>query len=100
MHTSHVKTVRNDMQGLVREAQDLFREASSITGEKAEDLRAKGVDLLDAALVAAQDAQAVVVQGSKQAFDATDDFVQENPWKAVAISAGVGLVLGLLIARK
>jgi len=26
--------------------------------------------------------------------------VQENPWKAVAISAGIGLLVGMLIARK
>lgn len=100
MQASHVKTVRNDVKGLVREAQELFREATSITGEKAEDLRAKGIHLLDSALASAQDAQAAVIDGSKQAFEATDDFVQENPWKAVAISAGIGLVLGLLIARK
>ncbi len=100
MHSSHVKTVRNDVKGLVREAQDLFREATSITGDKAEDLRAKGIHLLETALASAHDAQVAVIDTSKEAFEATDDFVKDNPWKAVAVSAGIGLLVGLLIARK
>jgi ElaB/YqjD/DUF883 family membrane-anchored ribosome-binding protein len=100
MHTSRVKTVRHDFSGLLREAQDLFREATAITGEKAEELRSKGIGLIDTALAAAQDAQGAVIDSGKAAVEATDDFVQENPWTAVAIGAGVGLVVGLLIARK
>lgn len=100
MQPSHVKTVRHDVKGLVREAQELFREATLITGEKAEDLRAKGIGLLESALASAQEAQAAVIDSSKQAFEATDTFVKENPWKAVGISAGVGLLIGLLISRK
>ena len=95
MHSSHVKTVRNDVKGLVREAQDLFREATSITGDKAEDLRTKGINLLETALASAHDAQVAVIDTSKEAFEATDDFVKDNPWKAVAISAGVGLLVGV-----
>ena len=30
----------------------------------------------------------------------TDTYVHENPWRAVGIAAGVGLLLGLLIGRR
>jgi ElaB/YqjD/DUF883 family membrane-anchored ribosome-binding protein len=100
MLESNVKTVRNDMRTLLREAQDLFREATSMTGDKADDMRERGMALLDTALTKAQEVQAAAIQTGKEVAETADDFVKENPWKAVALSAGVGLLVGLLIARK
>ncbi|NDB70762.1 MAG: DUF883 domain-containing protein [Methylocystaceae bacterium] len=37
---------------------------------------------------------------AKDAGKAADNYVHDNPWKAVGIAAGVGLVLGLLISRR
>lgn len=100
MLTSNIKTVRNDMKTLVKDAQDLFREASLVTGEKAEELRAKGLALLDTAMEKAQEIQTVAVEKGKVAAQSTDEFVHEHPWKAVGIAAGIGLLVGLLISRK
>jgi ElaB/YqjD/DUF883 family membrane-anchored ribosome-binding protein len=100
MTTSNIKTVRNDMKTLVKDAQELFREAGSVTGEKAEELRARGLVLLDRAIDKAQEVQAVAVEKGKAAAQGADEFVQEHPWKAVAISAGVGMLIGMLISRK
>lgn len=100
MTASSYKTVRNDMKSLVRDAQQLFREASVATGERADELRAKGQELLDSAAQRAQDLQAVAVETSKELANNTDSFVKENPWKAVAISAGVGVLVGMLIGRR
>jgi ElaB/YqjD/DUF883 family membrane-anchored ribosome-binding protein len=100
MLKSNLKTARTDMKSLIRDAQDLFREATSATGLKAEDLRNRGLDLLDAAVAKAQNMQAAALETGKEIAETTDDYVQENPWRAVAISAGVGLLVGMLIARK
>jgi ElaB/YqjD/DUF883 family membrane-anchored ribosome-binding protein len=100
MLESNIKTVRTDMKTLVEDAQELFREATSTSGVKAEELRAKGMDLLDAAMEKAQDLQAAALEASKDLADSADGYIQENPWKAIAVSAGVGLLIGLLIARK
>ncbi len=100
MTASSYKTVRNDMKSLVRDAQQLFREASVATGERADDLRAKGLELLDAATQRTQELQTAAVETSKELAGTTDDFVKQNPWKAVAISAGVGVLVGMLIGRK
>lgn len=100
MLTSNIKTVRNDMKTLVKDAQDLFREASLVTGEKAEELRARGLALLDTAMEKAQEIQTVAVEKGKVAAQSTDEFVHEHPWKAVGIAAGIGLLVGLLISRK
>ncbi|RZI44307.1 DUF883 domain-containing protein [Herbaspirillum sp. HC18] len=100
MLTSNIKTVRNDMKTLVKDAQELLREASLATGEKADELRARGLALLDVAMEKAHEVQAIAVEKGKAAAQSTDEFVHEHPWKAVGIAAGVGLVIGLLISRR
>lgn len=100
MLTTNIKTVRNDMTTLVKDAQDLLHEASLASGEKAEELRAKGLALLDVAMEKAHEVQAVAVEKGKAAAQSTDEFVHEHPWKAVGIAAGFGLVIGLLISRR
>lgn len=100
MLSSNLKTVRTDMKTLVKDAQDLFREATNATGEKAEMLRNQGLTLLDAAITKAHDAQAAALETGKEIVETADTYVQENPWKAVGLSAGLGVLIGLLIARK
>jgi len=41
-----------------------------------------------------------VQDGAKQAMDTTDTYVRDNPWRAVGISAAVGAIIGILIARR
>jgi ElaB/YqjD/DUF883 family membrane-anchored ribosome-binding protein len=33
-------------------------------------------------------------------MDTTDAYVRTNPWRAVGISAGIGALVGFLIARR
>jgi ElaB/YqjD/DUF883 family membrane-anchored ribosome-binding protein len=99
MHRSTLRT-RSDLRSMVEDAQELFREAAASTGEKAEDLRDKGLELLDSAVSKAQDVQAAAIEAGKEIAATTDDYVQENPWRAIAISAGIGLLVGLAISRK
>jgi len=99
MTMSSFKTVRTDMKTLVKEAQELFREAATTSGDKADDLRNKGLSLLESAVEKAQNAQAVAIEKGKEVAKRTDDYVHDNPWRAVAISAGIGLLVGLVIGR-
>ena len=68
-----LKTVRNDMKTLVKDAQALFAEAAAATGEKADELRARGLTLLEAAAEAAQTAQAAAIEKGKEVAAKTDD---------------------------
>ena len=98
--SQELTTSRSDMKSLVQNAQDLFREATTSTGIKADELRTKGMALLETAMQKAQDVQAAALETSKELASTADEYVQENPWRAVAVSATVGVLVGLLIARK
>ncbi len=41
-----------------------------------------------------------VIDKTKAAARATDDFVHDEPWKAVGVAAALGLALGVLIGRR
>ena len=44
--------------------------------------------------------QSALLEKTKYAAQTTDDYVHENPWKAVGLAAGVGLIVGLLLRRR
>jgi ElaB/YqjD/DUF883 family membrane-anchored ribosome-binding protein len=44
--------------------------------------------------------QALLTDKTKEYARQTDHYVQENPWRAVGIAAGAGLIIGLLIRRR
>lgn len=94
------RALKQDIQTLLDDAQALFKEAASVTGDKADSLRQKGQTLLEDALEKAQNLQAAAVEKSRQVAEKTDDYVRENPWRAAAISLGVGVIAGLLLGRK
>ena len=89
-----------DFRVVVADAEDLLKATASQAGEKVAVARERIQDSLHHAKVKLAEAEDILVQRSKQAARATDDYVHENPWQAVGAAVGVGLVIGLLIGRR
>lgn len=89
-----------DVKTVLSDAETLLKQAASSSGEKAAELRERGMGMLRQAKEKAQDLQDAVVHKSKAAARATDDYVHDHPWQAVGVAAGVGLLIGLLLNRK
>ena len=89
-----------DLRTVVRDTEELLKATASQTGDKAEEARRRVSAALDGAKVRLQQAQASAAQMSDEALKATEQYVRDNPWQAVGIAAGVGLVLGALLARR
>ena len=90
----------SDMKVVVSDAEEILRATAGVAGEKMTDLRERiGERLRDAKLRIA-DAEAALVDKTKAAARSTDDYVNDNPWQAVGIAAGVGLLLGIIIGRR
>ncbi|MCE4060659.1 YqjD family protein [Pandoraea sputorum] len=99
VHTNKEKFM-TDIKSVLADAEDLLKQAANTTGERASELSDKALTLLKQAKEKASDVQVVVVEKSKQAARATDDYVHDHPWQAVGIAAGIGVVIGLLLNRK
>ena len=97
--TSKEKFVSN-LKTLVGDAEELFKATTNQAGEKVALARQKIEQSLIEGKKALADAEQTLVKKSKECAEIADDYVRENPWSAVGIAAGVGLVLGLLIRGK
>ena len=79
MLESNINTVRTDLKTLMKDAQEL---------------------LLDSAIDGAHHLQQAALEKGKKIAHDTDTYVHEHPWRAIGISAAVGVLVGMLIARR
>jgi ElaB/YqjD/DUF883 family membrane-anchored ribosome-binding protein len=89
-----------DLKVVVADAEELLRATASQAGEKVAAARERIQASLASAKVKLSDAERALLEKTKEAAKATDEFVQDHPWKAVGIAAGAGLLLGILISRR
>lgn len=92
--------IARDIQNVVTDAQELLKTVQAEGETRLTEVKAKVQSQLDAARQTLTELQATVQAGAKQAMDTTDAYVRTNPWRAVGISAGVGALIGFLIARR
>ena len=97
---SSLNTASADMKVLVKDAQALLTAAAAMTGEKADELRARGMELLDRAMGKASQYQGQAVIKSKELAESADVYVKDNPWRTVLAAASVGLLVGIYLGRK
>lgn len=88
-----VEKVVGDVRILATDVEELVKASAAQSGEKLAQARAR----IRNALAEAKD---TVVVGSAEAARITDRYVHENAWKAVGISAGIALLVGLLVGRR
>lgn len=89
-----------DFKVVVADAEALIKATANTGGEALDNLRSKAEDSLAVAKSKIADAQDSLVEKSKAAAAVTDEYVHDNPWKAIGVSAGIGLIIGLLIGRR
>ncbi len=99
-NASNKQKLVSDMKVVVADAEEILRATAGIAGEKMADLRERIADRLRDAKERIADAEDVLLDKTKAAARATDDFVNANPWQAVGIAAGIGVVLGIIIGRR
>ena len=89
MQHASTDKLMHDLRTVVTDAEELLKATASQTGERIEKVRARAEESLRAAREH--------VQGTGRELDSQ---VREHPWAAVGIAAGIGLIVGILMARK
>ncbi|MBF8781313.1 DUF883 family protein [Pseudomonas fulva] len=88
--------VFSELQSLVTESEKLLNQSASLVGEEAETLRAQ----ISQKLQQAREAVGNVGSKAQPVVEATQAYIGGHPWQTVAVSAGFGLVVGLLLGRR
>ena len=90
----------SDLKVVIADAEELLRATAGQMGEKAVVARERIQESLRIAKDKLSRAEEVMIDKTKAAARATDDYVHDHPWGAVGIAAAVGLVIGMLISRR
>jgi len=96
--TAHTpKELLNDLQAFVVEAEAMM--SNSVSGHSSE-----AVENLRTRFNAAQERLGELYEGAKKRVVAgakcTDETIRANPYQSIAIAAGVGLLVGVLVGRR
>lgn len=89
-----------DVRQVMDDVQALLARAAQSSGQQAQDLRGRAMEQLEQAQARLGGLQASAAERSRAAMHATDDWVHMHPWGAVGLGAGVGFLIGLLVARR
>lgn len=90
----------DDFKVVVADAEALLKATANQGGDKVAEVRARAEESLRHMKARMEQMQAAFIARTKAAAKATDAYVHENPWKAVGIAAGAGLLIGFLINRR
>ncbi len=89
-----------DLRLVMTDAEDLLRATANQAGEGAAAARARVQKSLQSVRERMTDAETAVVDRTKEAAKGADHYVHEHPWQAIGISACMGAIIGMLIARR
>ncbi len=88
-----------DIKMLVQDAEELMTATAAETGDKVVEVRRRMQQTVNDVKPHIATIETAVSRQLTSAAACTDTYVRDNPWTAMGISAGVGLVIGLLVSR-
>ena len=74
--------------------------AARTAGDVAASAAQRMGETLEQGRAALADMQAMVAERTREYARTADSYVRDNPWQAVGIAAGLGLLIGLLMGRR
>lgn len=89
-----------DIQVLMSDIEELARATVSQTGDKITELRGRVQRAAADIKPRLAEVQTLVRDKAKVAVATTDDYVHDHPWGAIGVSAGIGIIIGILIGRR
>ena len=90
----------DDLTAVIRDAESLLRATAAQTGDKVEEIRTRAEESVRQAKEGLAGIEEETLQHARVLAGEAEEYVRGNPWQAVGIAAGIGLVLGLLMTRR
>lgn len=94
------QTLKDDLATVLRDAEALMKASAEHGGERTAEARARIRESMEAARRRLHDIEQSAIRRGEEALHSTEDYARRNPWQAMGIAAGVGLVIGVLLARR
>ncbi|SDA83206.1 MULTISPECIES: DUF883 family protein [unclassified Janthinobacterium] len=87
-----------DLKNVINEAEGWLDGAKDQTGDNIKAVKERFIATVETAKKDLIKLEEDLLDRTKKAAKATDEYVQDNPWKAVGAGAVVGVLFGLLLS--
>jgi ElaB/YqjD/DUF883 family membrane-anchored ribosome-binding protein len=89
-----------DLQAVVRDAEALLKATAGQAGDKVQEVRSRAEETIKQARANIDSMENLALHRAKEIAAQAEGYVRDNPWQAVGMAAGVGLLLGLILSRR
>lgn len=90
----------DDLNAVLSDLDALLKVTADQRGAAVAKVRARAGESVAAMKVKLAGAEAVMLNKGREATQMADAYLRKNPWRNMAIIAGLGLLAGLLIGRR
>ena len=92
--------VLTDLQALTRDAEELLKATAGDVSDKAKEARSRVKAALERARTTCAHLQDQTVATAKAAAKKADIVIRDHPYESIGVAFGVGLLLGVVVARR
>lgn len=88
-----------DFKLVIHDAEALLKATANKGDAKLDEIRARAEQSLNGIKDGLGEAESALIDQTRDAVHSADAYVHQNPWNAIGIAAGVGVLVGLLTSR-
>ncbi len=100
MTEATIDQLMDDLKSVAASAEALLAATASDASERVRDARKRASETLDKARARLRGLEGEFKDRATATVREVDRYVHENPWPAIAAAAGIGALIGLLLARR
>ena len=90
----------SELHNFIADIEDLVKEATTLTGEDLNKAKVKLSARLTEAKQSVAEMGGSLKQHARNSAISTNEYVHEQPWKAIGAGAAAGLIIGFALARR
>jgi len=92
--------ITGDIKTVIADSEDLLKAAANVSGEGFTAAREKFEERIRRAKARLADASQPAIDKARETAAAADDYVHDHPWTTIGFVAAVGVLIGILAARR
>ena len=89
-----------DLRALAHDSEELLKATAGDVSEKAKEARSRLSAALSRTKATIEELQSQAIAGARVAAKKADTVIREHPYESIGVAFGVGLLIGVLVARK
>ncbi len=86
----------SDLKRIVQDSEELLHATKDAVGDKAHAVRERLTDALESAKRNCRQLEERTIESAK----AADQTIRDHPYESIGVAFGIGLMIGVLVARK